>query len=82
MEIAEIYRKYVPIYWRYKISNFRKAGTEKKLLEEIKAGRFEEEYPEEWGYLVEHNKIASFPYAFHDDNIGVDIDVFRDDSSK
>ena len=82
MGIAEIYRKIIPIYWRYKISNFRKAGPEKRLLKEIKAGRFKEEYPTEWEYLVSKNAIVPFPYTFHDEYICKNVDVFRDSSCK
>lgn len=80
MGLAEIYRKCMPIYWRYKISNMRKAGTERKLLDEIKAGRFMNEFPEEWKYLVDNNVIAAFPYPFHDEYKNLDIEVYRDSS--
>lgn len=80
MGIAEIYRKCVSIYYRYKISNLRKAGTERKLLEEIRAGRFKNEFPEEWKYVVDNNVIAAFPYPFHDEYKNLDVEVYKDSS--
>ncbi|WP_051196907.1 hypothetical protein [Butyrivibrio sp. XBB1001] len=48
------------------------------LLVEIKAGRFKDDYPEEWKYLIDNNAIVAFPYPFHDEYKNLDVKVFID----
>ncbi len=78
MDFVYIYRKYVPIFIRYMISQARKSSTEKRLMKEINGGRFKDEYPNEWEYLIQNKAIVTFPYAFHDKYKNMAVEVYKD----
>lgn len=80
MTVAEVYRKCVPIYFRYIISSIRKSKTEKRLFKEIKKGKFRDAFPDECEYFIKHNEIVPFPYPFHDEYKDLDIVVYKDSS--
>ena len=80
MIFVYLYRKLVPIMWRYRRANRKKNRQGKKLLEEIKQGKFADVFPEECKYILQKNYIITFPYPFTEKYNSNDVTVHYDRS--
>lgn len=79
ISLIDMYRKYMPIWWRYKIGQLRSNKSKKEsLLKIIKDEQLQMKYSSECAYMIKKNEICVIPYSWTEEYDESDITVYRD----
>ncbi len=80
--VAEFYRKYMPIQLRNTIGELRTRSLKKECLERMRQGEWQADYKEECEYMLQKNKLLTFPYEWTEEYNQNDIEVCFDKDRK
>lgn len=80
--IAGFYRKYMPIELRNKIGELRTEPLKKECMKRIKKGEWQTCNREECEYMIQKNKLLTFPYEWTEKYDPNDIKVYFDKEKK